>query len=247
VRRNHAPSLVSTSWDDGHPLDLRVADLLSRYGLTGTFYVPRHVSWPTMTEREIRELSLRFEVGAHTLDHVLLDRVGDDEARNQLLGSRQWIEDVTGKPCRIFCFPGGKYRREQLPLLRESGFEAARTAELLSTRFPRRMSGLSLISTTVQVFPHSPLAYAKNAIRRLSLRNLVGTRALFCARDWLKLAQELLERTGAQGGVFHLWGHSSEIEEQRQWGRLEALLATLSESRNQLTYVTNSELGAHAV
>ena len=31
---------ITTSWDDGHPLDLRVAELLAKYGLQGTFYVP---------------------------------------------------------------------------------------------------------------------------------------------------------------------------------------------------------------
>jgi len=239
-------SLVTTSWDDGHPFDLRIADLLAKYDLSGTFYVPRDVHRPTMTESEIRELSSRFEIGAHTLDHVLLDRIADREARKALSGSRQWIEDVTGKPCRVFCFPEGRYRPNQLQLVREAGYESARTIELLSTQFPRRIGGLSLIPTTVQVFPHSPLTYARNAIRRSSLRRVVGTRALFGARDWLTLAQNLLQGIIGHGGVFHLWGHSWEIEEEQQWGRLEALLAMVSANREKLTGVTNRELGAYA-
>ena len=31
--------IVTTSWDDGHPLDLKVADILSEFGIQGTFYV----------------------------------------------------------------------------------------------------------------------------------------------------------------------------------------------------------------
>src|SRR5262249_26496051 len=58
---------ITTSWDDGHPLDLRVADLLARHGLRGTFYVPRTAENPTMTARQVRELSGTFEVGGHTL------------------------------------------------------------------------------------------------------------------------------------------------------------------------------------
>jgi peptidoglycan/xylan/chitin deacetylase (PgdA/CDA1 family) len=226
---------------------MRIADLLARYGLRGTFYVPRHVDWPVMNGDEIRQLSSRFELGAHTLDHCLLDKVTDREARNQLSGSRQWIEDVTGKPCRVFCFPGGRYRREQLPLVREAGFEAARTTELLSTAFPRRVNGVALLRTTVQVFPHSPLTYTKNAAKRLSFDSLVRTRALFSARDWSKLAQDLLRRTISRGGVFHLWGHSWEIDEEHQWGRLEALLAMMAASGEKVTSLTNSELGAYAV
>jgi peptidoglycan/xylan/chitin deacetylase (PgdA/CDA1 family) len=245
VTRNPSLSLVTTSWDDGHPLDLRLAELLSRYGLSGTFYVPRDVRWSRMTETEIRGLSSRFELGGHTLHHVLLDRVTDDEARNQLAGSRRWIEDVTGKACRVFCFPGGKYRLRQLSLARESGYQAVRTAELLSMHLPRRVCGLAVVPTTVQVFPHSPSAYSRNAIRRCSVWRLVGTGALLYGRDWLKLAHSLFDETLSHGGVFHLWGHSWEIEQEHQWERLEALLAIMALHREKFTSVTNLELCAN--
>jgi peptidoglycan-N-acetylglucosamine deacetylase len=238
-------SLITTSWDDGHPLDLRIADLLAKYGLTGTFYVLPEAGW-RMSKSQIRELSSRFEVGSHTFAHRRLDTVGNDEARNQLTASRQWIEDVTGRSCRIFCFPGGKYRRQQLSLVREAGYQAARTTELLSTQFPRRVDGLSLIPTTVQVFPHSPLAYSRNAVKRLCLRNLVRSGALFRMRDWLKLAEDLLQRTVSRGGVFHVWGHSWEVEQEHQWDRLERLASMMWECREQLTNVTNSELERYA-
>ena len=244
---NHAASLVTTSWDDGHPLDLRIADLLGRYSLTGTFYIPRDGGWPTMTAAEIRQLASQFEMGAHTLDHTPLDRAPDDEALHQLSGSREWIEDITGKPCRAFCFPGGKYRREQLPLVRGAGYLSARTVELLSTDLPRRVEGLLLIPTTVQAYPHSPLAYARNALTRRSLANLFHARAFFCGRDWYELGVTLLERTLGRGGVFHLWGHSWEIEQEHQWDRLEKLLAVIAANKGKVTCLTNSELKSYAL
>ena len=244
---NHTASLVTTSWDDGHPLDLRIADLLSRYGLTGTFYVPREVGWPTMTADEIRELASRFEVGAHTLDHNPLNRAPDDEALHQLSGPREWIEEVTGKPCRTFCFPGGKFRREQLRLVRGAGYLAARTIEFLSTGLPRRVEGLALIPTTVQAYPHSPLAYTRNALKRRSFVNLVRARVFFCGRDWRGLGVKLLERTLGEGGVFHLWGHSWEIEREHQWDRLEELLALIAANKERVICLTNSELESYAL
>jgi len=33
--------IVTTSWDDGHLLDLRLAQLLQDAGLKGTFYISR--------------------------------------------------------------------------------------------------------------------------------------------------------------------------------------------------------------
>jgi hypothetical protein len=58
---------LTTSWDDGHPLDFRVADLLSKYGLTGTFYIPRQCQTPTMSEEQVRELATSFGPISYTL------------------------------------------------------------------------------------------------------------------------------------------------------------------------------------
>lgn len=55
--------LFTTSWDDGHPLDLRLAELLVTYGFRGTFYVPCR-NWqgePVLSGRELRDLGRGFE------------------------------------------------------------------------------------------------------------------------------------------------------------------------------------------
>jgi L-malate glycosyltransferase len=239
--------LMTTSWDDGDPLDLRVAELLAKYGLTGTFYVPRSGQRAVMHDSAIRELSKTFEIGGHTLEHVAIDRLSEGEARVQLSGSKEWIEQLTGKDCRVFCFPGGKFRNKQLRLVREAGYQAARTVELLSTRSPQCVDGLWLIPTTVQVFPHGPSAYAKNALKRFSSSVMFRPRGGLIARDWAALAKELFFRTIERGGVFHLWGHSWEIEEQGQWENLENFLMTMCRWREELKGVTNSELCAYAL
>ena len=33
-------AILTTSLDDGHPLDLKLADLLAKYCVPGTFYIP---------------------------------------------------------------------------------------------------------------------------------------------------------------------------------------------------------------
>ena len=237
----HPRCLMTTSWDDGHPLDLRIAELLEKYGLTGTFYVPRAAQQAVMDPKQIRTLSASFEIGAHTLDHIALDRVSDDQARSQLSGSRRWIEDVIGKRCSVFCFPAGKFRNRQLTLVSEAGFQAARTVELLSIGYPVRRSELFLIPTTVQAFRHGFLAYAKNALKRPGGNYLVRTGALLHSRDWMALAQHLLLLAIERRGMFHLWGHSWEMEQQSQWDRLEGLLKIIAEHKAELIPVTNLE------
>jgi len=113
---------ITTSWDDGHPMDLRVAELLTRYGLPGTFYVPLSNSRPTLSTAEIRGLSQEFEIGAHTVNHVRLTALADSEAQEQVTDSKKQLEDILGKPCSIFCFPGGSYSKIHFRMLREAGF-----------------------------------------------------------------------------------------------------------------------------
>ena len=39
--------IVTTSWGDGNPLDIRLAEILASHGLRGTFYVPlRNADFP---------------------------------------------------------------------------------------------------------------------------------------------------------------------------------------------------------
>ncbi len=233
---------MTTSWDDGHPLDRRVAELLAKHGLTGTFYVPRSNQKRVMNSSLIRDLSKSFEVGAHTLEHVTIERLPDSEATVQLSGSREWVEQLTGRSCHVFCFPGGKFRNRQLRLVREAGYQAARTVELLSTSSPRRIDGLWVIPTTVQVFPHAFSAYARNTLKRLSGSSVFRLRRVLLSRAWTTLAKDLFLQTAERGGVFHLWGHSWEIEEQQQWEPLEDFLKFAVTQLKTARCVTNGEL-----
>src|SRR5690349_12029041 len=85
-------------WDDGHPLDLRVAKMLAKHGLRGTFYVPRSAPNGTMHAAQIRELASGFEIGAHTLEHVVLTRTNLDRVREEITGSRNWLADIVSEP-----------------------------------------------------------------------------------------------------------------------------------------------------
>src|SRR5204862_6812081 len=53
--------LVTTSWDDGAPQDLRLADLLAKHDLPACFYVPRaNAEHPVLDARALGELGRRF-------------------------------------------------------------------------------------------------------------------------------------------------------------------------------------------
>jgi len=239
---------MTTSWDDGHPLDQRVADLLAKYDLQGTFYIPVETERGILTRDQIRQLSNIFEIGAHTLHHVNLTSLPDQLARKEIFESKQWVEDVTGKPCLTFCFPMGKFRKKHLAFVKNAGYVAARSVELMSIDFPRHESGILIMPTTVQAFPHTPLNYLRNIAKRVTYRSLMNY-VIHTRRwdsNWVRIAESLLGRAITCGGVFHLWGHSWEIEEYNQWQQLEEVFNLMSEYKKQALYLTNLEVCNYA-
>ena len=235
-------SFITTSWDDGHPLDLRVADRLAKYGLRGTFYVPASGEHPRMSAAELRRLASGFEIGAHTLHHLDLTRASEGCARREIVASKAWIEDSTGKPCRMFCPPLGRFSARHLGIVREAGYLGLRSVELCSLARPRRKAGVMLMPTTVQAFPHKPAAFYRNALKRGVFRNLWRYLACRRAGDWPKLAAALLRAALGEGGIFHLWGHSWDVEETGQWQQLDAVLRLLGETAQDAPPLTNAEI-----
>lgn len=238
----NARAFITTSWDDGHPLDWRVAELLDKHGLTGTFYIPRSSQRPTMPEADVRRLSERFEVGAHTLNHVGLNETDLATGCQEIADSRKWVQDITGRPCGIFCPPKGQFRAAHLPMIRDAGFDALRSVELLSVSLPRRAAGLALMPTTIQAHPHGLMAYARNLLRRGAVANAWNWIAFGRSRSWVALAQRLLNRVVRCGGVFHLWGHSWEIDASGQWAALDQALAELGAASRIARVLSNGEV-----
>jgi peptidoglycan-N-acetylglucosamine deacetylase len=236
------PSYITSSWDDGDPRDLRVAELLNKYGVPGTFYIPRATGRRIVTSSEIRELSAGFEIGAHTLKHNKLTGMTDRQAMREMVGSKAWLEDSLGQPCSMFCPPLGRYTKRHLRLAARIGFVGLRSTELISINWPRVSYGIAEMPTSMQAFPHGPLAICRNAVRRRTPINFWRYVTGGGSRDWSKLAESLLTRVLLEGGVFHLWGHSWELQQTGQWALLEHVLAMMRNADASVKRATNGQI-----
>jgi len=228
---------ITTSWDDGHPSDLRLAELLRKYDLKGTFYIPQlNPGHRVMRETEIAGLAGNFEIGGHTLRHCNLKRLSAIEAREEIKGSYNWLRELLQKDPVSFCPPFGEYSSRSLAEIYAAGFKVVRTTELLS---PHQASGL--IPTTIQMFDHSQLTYFKHLLKRGRLKNL----GLWCgsrfAADTFRLVDHYLEFIGTHGGCLHLWGHSWETDNNRYWKKLERIFGAISHLPG-FAYVENRHL-----
>jgi peptidoglycan/xylan/chitin deacetylase (PgdA/CDA1 family) len=66
-----------------------------------------------------------ISIGSHTVSHVILTRCTPENARKELLLSKEIIERRTGVPCRLFCYPNGQvgcFDARTRQLLLESGY-----------------------------------------------------------------------------------------------------------------------------
>ena len=146
---------VTTSWDDGHALDLRLAELLDRHQVSGTFYVaPENIEIPAadrLSRADLVNLAKRFEIGAHTLTHRRLPGLSDNEARREIVGGKETVESIIGAPVTAFCYPGGQYDPRHVELVCGAGFRVARTVRRFATRLP---ADLLQMPTTVQAYRH---------------------------------------------------------------------------------------------
>ena len=226
--------IVTTSWDDGHLLDHRLASLLVDYQLPGTFYIsPKSAEIAPsnrISRQQLAELAGAFEIGAHTLTHPRLPMVDEDTARREIGGSRSYLEDATGSEVTSFCYPYGAFDETTVGLVHAAGFRYARTVRRFSAA---PGADLFRAPTTVHAYSHRV-----DALPALRLAKLNPSAAWHLYRSWDLLAMRLFDQTLRSGGIFHLWGHSWEIDAHGDWDRLRRVFAYLA-GRPGVRYVVN--------
>lgn len=143
---------VVQCWDDGVVNDIRVMEMLRKYGAKATFNLnpglmseERMVTgWMKLGEtgwsfrgyragkvglKELREVYDGFEVASHCWKHECAGRVPDDVFMKAAMDARTYLEDVFERECRGFAWPCGDYTPETCKLMHEAGFAYGRTTK----------------------------------------------------------------------------------------------------------------------
>lgn len=206
---------VVTSWDDGHPNDLRAAELLRAHGYSGTFFLnerthARRHHLPAL-------VALGMEIGSHTVNHPRGWQITPAQWATECLQMRLSLEASLGHPVVSFAYPynhtpaydaQGDY---VLRGVREAGYWSGRTT---------RVAG-----ETIDGYAE-PLS--------------ISTDGHFLMSDE-KLEQAWQRATRQPGGVFYFWGHTSEIRTEEDWQKLAARLARYAR-RSEAWYATQGQL-----
>lgn len=221
--------IVTTSWDDGFQTDGKLASLLLDYGLKGTFYIARNWVEKSNDSCLIEELDRDFEIGAHTISHPDLTTIPLGERQSEIQGSKEWLEEMLGHKIRMFAYPYGKYDRRTVALVEKAGFMGARTLDFAIN--PPKDS--FLLGVGHQASNGSPLLRLRASFKiHFSLKSLV---------DWAANAKSLFDHALENGGMWHLWGHSWEIDKNCEWSKLEEVFEYVSK-KTRVLYLPNGEI-----
>lgn len=238
--------VFTCSIDDGHPSDMRTAELLSKHGLSGTFFIPvRNCEGDAvLSDAQIRELGRVFEIGSHTYDHRYLKKVDIWQAYHQINDGKKYLEDVLGTAVNGFCYPGGRYGQRDVELVRACHFSYARTTMNLcfdAGSHPYEMP------TTVQFYPHDRSVYLRNFAGSGDwFKRLSGLQIALQHGDWMDRLFAMFDHACRHGRTFHLWGHSKQFDELNAWEELDAFLRHVSQRIALHDRINNEQLAARA-
>ncbi len=222
--------IVTTSWDDGAVEDIKLAELLSKYSLKGTFYITKQYSKTTLQPSDIRLLSQEFEIGSHTLTHPILTNIPIREAENEIKNSKTYLEDLVGDNINMLSYPYGIYNTSIKRIVQSSGYIAARTTIPGCLNFPKDPFEWKVTQYTAF---YSPVVDYR-VIRRYALQ----LNTLF---NWEIRAKRLFDIAIQSGGIYHLWGHSWQIMKGRELGKLKRVFAYISR-KSSVNYKCNFEI-----
>jgi len=92
-----------------------------------------------LTEEQIKRIgsSAQFTLGGHTHHHPYLTQLSSEEQQEEIIENKRLLEQISEKPVRCFAYPGGKYTREVIDIVKVCGFSAACAESPLNLGEPR--------------------------------------------------------------------------------------------------------------
>jgi peptidoglycan/xylan/chitin deacetylase (PgdA/CDA1 family) len=232
-------TLFTTSWDDGSPLDLRVAGLLEGFGLTGTFYASTGEGGArTIDDDALARIGATHELGNHGRTHTPFTLLTPGQIEDEVEWGRAELSRF-GRVAPLVAPPKGKMNDSAARTLIELGYEI-RGAPLIGTR--RQPPGW--IEPSYHFFPFRWSELLRNAVRRRLLPATPLVVAWARGGAFRDRSVRLLRVAARRLPCVHVWGHAPDLERLGLWGALEEVLAVAAAS--PMTPVTNGELLAAA-
>lgn len=226
---------VTFSYDDAITQDVQMIQLMNKYGIKGTFNLNSQLLGTSsfLTGRlpngedyrichyKLRPEDVKFvyeghEVAVHTLDHLNLTTLPDEEVIRQVEQDRRNLSDLVGYEVVGMAYPCGGVNNDD------------RVAELI-----RRHTGVKYARTTTtnncfdlqqNLYRFDPTSYHHDF------------------DSMTRLAEEFIQMKPDKPQIFYIWGHSYEQDfRSDHWVKLEEFFKLIS-GHDDIFYGTNTEV-----
>jgi peptidoglycan/xylan/chitin deacetylase (PgdA/CDA1 family) len=122
---------VVVTFDDGHGSNLVAAEILAGEDAQATFLIS--VSFCRedpgfLNPTGMVELAGHMDIGSHGISHDLLNKMDLPQLREELRGSKAWIEDIIGRRVDDLALPGGGISRLVLREAASAGYDLVATS-----------------------------------------------------------------------------------------------------------------------
>jgi|TARA_B100002003_G_C14103395_1_gene530700 peptidoglycan/xylan/chitin deacetylase (PgdA/CDA1 family) len=84
----------------------------------------------SINDDEIVEMNDFVDFQSHTRFHPILTICPDDECWKEIFQSKREVEEIIGRECKHFSYPGGYYTEREIGLVRKAGYKSARTIDV---------------------------------------------------------------------------------------------------------------------
>lgn len=220
----------TVSYDDGVTQDIRLIELLNRYGIKGTFNLnsgllgqsgminvgKKPATHNKVRPEEVKSIYAGHEIASHGLYHTTICNTDSTRCLNEILTCRKELEALMEQPLTGYAYAFGGYDNTVLEALKDCGITYARTIKATyNFDIPENF-----------LIWNPTCHHDDEMLPQLTERFLKDTSPF----PLLKL--------------FYVWGHCYEFDQNDNWDHIEGFLERMS-GHEDIWYATNGEIESY--
>ena len=212
---------ITFSFDDGILDDVRLVEILNKYGLKATInlnsgHLTSALGWRYRDVKEVRHINYYdyphlydgHEIACHSYNHPRLENLDRKTVDNQIRLDKRILENLYNCTVRGMAYPYGTYNDTVLQVLRDNQIEYCRTVNC----------------TYDFALPDEPLTWHPTCHFKDERR--------------MELAEQFLRAEATEDMLFYIWGHSYELVTEEDWLSFEEFCGFIA-GKDDICYCTN--------
>lgn len=222
--------VLTFSYDDGHIVDKKLADIFTSYGVKATFNIcSSYVGEGRLTKEDIKEhiLDKGHEVANHGFEHTAPGMLRPFEGIQEYLNCRMGLEEMFGIPVRGLAYPNAGIRR----MANGANYENIR----------RYIADTGIVYARSLGADNDEFSFPTDWFNWIPTMHHDNVNSLV----W---AQKFADANVSTGGnarryplMCYIWGHAFEFDRKDNWEHIHDLLRILA-NRDDTWYATNIEI-----